>query len=244
MKRRALDLQRVEAEIDLFCAEGVDDIAVLDPIFNADERAVVVLRRLAKRGYRGKISLQCRAETMDDEFLDAAAALRSTLELGLQTIHPQEGKAISRWNNLGKMDEVLAGMRARGIRHQVSLIFGLPLQTLASFEESVQWCLEREVQILKAFPLLLLRGTPLERDRDRWGLRDIGGSMPMVVESSSFGFAEWVEMAKRSQALLESEEAHPANIEALRARAAPLVPDLLRWLPEQLVTDDLFDRSK
>ena len=232
LARRALGLPRIEAEIDLFCAAGVRDIAVLDPIFNVAPHAVGVLERFAERGFTGRLSLQCRAEAIDEAFLDAAAALDVRLEFGLQTIHPDEGRAISRRNQLDRVDAALAGVRARGIAHEVSLIFGLPLQTLASFEASVAWCLERDVPVIKAFPLLLLRGTPLERDRDQWGLGDSGGTMPRVERSTTFGEGDWRAMARLSEALRRTEGQHPRSLPALRELAASLEPDLFRWTPD------------
>lgn len=229
LRRRALDLPRIEAEIDLFCAAGVREIAVLDPIFNLAPHALGVLERFAAGGFTGRLSLQCRAEGLDADFLDAAAALDVCLELGLQTIHEAEGRAIDRRNHLGRVDAALAGIRARGIDHEVSLIFGLPLQTRATFEASVAWCLEREVPVIKAFPLMLLRGTPLARDRDRWHLEDSGGPMPMVTRSSTFTHTDWLAMARLSEALRLTEGRHPRDLAALRRLAAD--PDLGRFAP-------------
>ena len=113
----------------------------------------------------------------------------------------------------------------------MSLIFGLPEQTLGSFLASVRWCLERRVPVIKAFPLMLLRGTPLERTRYRWRLRERGTSMPIVVASSSFDETDWAQMARVSQALAETEGAHPASLEALLRLAGPCVADLGRWQP-------------
>lgn len=236
LTRRSLARSRIEAEIDLFCEAGVRDIAVLDPIFNSrpSRHAVDVLSRFAARGYTGRLSLQCRAEAIDDAFLDAAAALDVVLEFGLQTIHQEEGKAVDRMNNLAKIDQALAGVRARGIKHEVSVIFGLPLQTRTSFEATVAWCLERRVPVIKAFPLMLLRGTPLERDRATWGLEGSGGPMPMVVRSNTFDLRDWQAMARLSEALRLSEGRHPHTLDSLVALADTLEPDLFRWIPSEL----------
>lgn len=233
LQKRDLNMNQIEAEIDLFCASGVKDIAVLDPIFNAAEHAIPVLQRFKERGYEGRLSLQCRPEMITEEFLDATAGLDVCLEFGLQTIHSLEGKVIKRNNYIPKVDRVLEGVRARGIRHEVSLIFGLPLQTLASFEESVKWCLERHVPVLKAFPLLLLRGTALERDRHRWNLEVSNEEMATVLSSSTFTHQEWWEMAQLSEALKATEGNHP-DFATLKALAATLEPSLPRWAPETL----------
>ena len=229
--RRELGLGRIEAEIDMFCRQGVEDIAVLDPIFNAGPRAIRILERFTANGFRRRLSLQCRAEFVGEAFLDAAQALDVRLEFGLQTIHLDEGKAVRRQNNIKRVDRVLQEVRRRGIDHEVSLIFGLPRQTLASFEQSVQWCLDRCVPVIKAFPLLLLRGTALDRDRDRWGLVDGGGSMPTVIESSTFTHADWLTMARLSDALALTESRHPVRLEDLRRVAADLRPSIHRWQP-------------
>lgn len=234
LTHRSLGLPRVMQEIDLFCASGVEKIAVLDPIFNMAPHAVGVLDRFSAHGFTGHLSLQCRAEAMEPAFLDAAARLDTQLEFGLQTIHSREYMAIKRPNHMARVDSALAESRRRGIHHEVSLIFGLPEQTLSSFEDSVAWCLQRRVPVIKAFPLLLLRGTALERDRRTWQLVDNGGAMPMVIQSASFSLADWEAMAKLSEALQATEGCHPTDIRELREIANTLEPDLLRWVPATL----------
>jgi len=58
-------------------------------------------------------------------------------QFGLQTVHPGEGRPIQRRNQIDRADAALATVRCRGIRQEMSLIFGLPIQTLESFEASV-----------------------------------------------------------------------------------------------------------
>ncbi|MFV8752326.1 B12-binding domain-containing radical SAM protein [Nannocystaceae bacterium ST9] len=238
MARRSLADTRVLAEIDLFCRHGVEDIAILDPVFNSQRqerhpRAIQILERFAGHGFRGRLSIQCRPELIDDRFLDACAKLDTRLEFGLQTTQPREWRPIQRGNKLELVERTFAGCQARSINHEVSLIFGLPGQTLASFESSIQWCLERRVPVIKAFPLMLLRGTPLERDRERWQLRESADAMPVVVASSSFGEREWRSMARLSDALRASEGSHPATIEQLR-RATVREIDTSRWSPDSV----------
>lgn len=231
LKRRDLEQQRILAEIDLFCRSGVDDIAVLDPIFNANPHATAVLQRFVDNGYRGKLALQCRAEMTTPAFLAAAAPLHVNLEFGLQTVHDHESRAIGRANNIAKVDIALRDVRKLGLRHEVSLIFGLPQQSLASFEQSVSWCLERRVPVVKAFPLLLLRGTPLAQNRDQWGLRDDGSAMAKVLSSNSFTHDEWLKMARLSEALSATEGSHPASLAELRLLAGDIEPRQERWMP-------------
>lgn len=130
-----------------------------------------------------------------------------------------------------KVTRALEAIRARGLFHEVSLIFGLPHQTRGSFEAGVAYCLAHAVPVIKAFPLMLLRGTGLARDRDRWSLEDSGGSMPVVVASDSFDRSDWRAMARLSEALQLTEGHHPRTLDELSAIAASLEPDLARWAP-------------
>ena len=227
--RRQLARSRVLDEVALFCRHDVREIAVLDAIFNVGSRATDILRAFVDGGFRGRLSLQCRAELVTLDFLDAAAMLDTCLEFGLQTIHAAEGAAIDRKNEIEKVDRALAEVRRRDIPHEVSLIFGLPEQTLDSFLASVRWCLERRVPVIKAFPLMLLRGTPLDRTRHRWGLRERGTSMPIVVAAHSFDEHDWAQMARVAEALAATEGAHPADLDGLLRLAESSVPDLGRW---------------
>lgn len=233
---RSLASDRVFAEIDLFCRQEVEDIAVLDPVFNSTHRgsphrAVEILERFASRGFAGRVSLQCRPEGIDERFLDACAALRTRLEFGLQTTQPDEWKAIQRGNNLDRIEQTIAGCHARGIEHEVTLIFGLPGQTSRSFERSVEWCLDRRVPVIKAFPLMLLRGTALELERERWHLRESEGPMPVVISSNTFDEREWSVMAGLSDALRRTEHRHPTTIAELRHLAGDAI-DMTRWQPQ------------
>jgi coproporphyrinogen III oxidase-like Fe-S oxidoreductase len=202
------DPVRVFDEIDLFCRNGVQSIAILDPIFNVSPIATKVLERFVRNGFEGRISVQCRPELLKDDFLVAASQLDITLEFGLQTIHEAESEAVNRRNHLDKVEHWLARVRQLKIHHEVSLIFGLPEQTLASFKQSVDWCLRRSVPVIKAFPLMLLRGTELARQAEHWEMKQSDSKIPFVQSSSTFTARDWSNMNAISQALKATEGRH------------------------------------
>lgn len=210
LPQRKLLAERIEHEIELLVKANVRDIAVLDPVFNDDPaHAAHVLRRFAGLGYSGRLSLQCRFEDVTAEFLDACDPLDVCLEFGLQTIQPLEMKAIRRKNHLGKVEAVIAELHRRRICFEVSLIYGLPQQSLESFKATVAWCQDRGVPVVNAFPLMLLRGTAMERDRDRWGLVENDDDIPLVVGSSTFTHADWLVMREIAEALCaRKDEGH------------------------------------
>jgi radical SAM superfamily enzyme YgiQ (UPF0313 family) len=231
LPRRDLRAERVFREIELFCTSGVDDIAVLDPVFNVGPLAPEILAALAAGGFTGRLSLQCRAESLNDAFLDAADGLDVRMELGLQTIHAAEQAAVNRRNDLRRVDAALAKLRERGMLHEVSLIFGLPEQSLTSFMASVSWCLERRVPVIKAFPLMLLRGTALEQEREQRGLVEDDSTMPQVVQAPTFTREDWRKMAAISDALRRTEGDHPRHLGALLKLADDRHLMEERWRP-------------
>ncbi|KAF2077394.1 hypothetical protein CYY_001322 [Polysphondylium violaceum] len=216
MKRRQLGYARVMEETQWILDNPIiQDIAVLDPVFNSGPHYMAILRQLIAGGYSGKIALQCRIEMVKDEFLEAISILNQTakvvLEFGLQTIHSNEAKIIQRPNNMQKVKQVLLETRARNIATEVSLIFGLPGQTLSSFKESIAFCKDYGVPTIYAYPLMLLRGTPLHAAKESLQLVEssdidlqidrLQQGIPHVISSPTFSYEDWCAMAEMAETL-------------------------------------------
>lgn len=217
-KRRAFPARRIEQEIDWLTEDKeVQDLAVLDPVFNSGSQYLSVLERFAMRQYSGKIALQCRMEMVKPEFLDVVEEVNKTgrvvLEFGLQTIHKNEQKLIQRPNAMPKIREVLDETRRRKIETEVSLIFGLPGQTVESFKASIDFCKSFEVPVIHAFPLMLLRGTPLHEKKEQLNMvesndtthleatNQLPTDSPYVVKSGSFSYDDWLRMSEMADEL-------------------------------------------
>lgn len=205
LKHQCFDPQRLQRELALFAEAGVERISVLDPIFHANPaHAIEVLRLIKASGITAHFSLQCRFETCTPAFLDALEGINVTLEFGLQTVVEAEYRAITRPNNLRVVEERIRELHRRGIDFEVSLIYGLPNQTLDSFRHSVKWCQQRAVPRIRAWPLMLLRGTPLYEQKAQYGFRESEGqAIPVVVASNSFTEVEYAEMARIASELEE-----------------------------------------
>jgi radical SAM superfamily enzyme YgiQ (UPF0313 family) len=197
----------------------INDIAVLDPIFNSGPNYMNIIKQFV--GYEGKLSLQTRIEMITTPFIDAIQQINQqgghvVLEIGLQTIHRDEQKLINRGNNMIKVNTILKQLQDSKIDTEVSIIFGLPGQTLTSFKESVQYLIDRNVPTIHAFPLMLLRGTPLYYDKLKHGLVESNelistsipriqeNNIPHVVESKTFTYHDWKMMAEVA-VVLENE---------------------------------------
>ena len=213
--RIPIGTDRISSEISAFLIHNVQDIAVLNPTFNAGTTYLNILRQF--HGYKGKLSLQCRFEMVTEEFLNACADLQSQgckvqLEFGVQTTEKAEAKVIRRANQLEVIAATAEKLHGRDLSFEISLIYGLPLQTVASFERSISFCSSLKPSKLVAWPLMLLRGTELYSQKVEFGmveekfLYDEDGSLsegankrtdrlelgiPHVVASNSFSHEEW-----------------------------------------------------
>lgn len=210
MQRRNFPQQRVLQEAEWILQHpNIQDIAVLDPTFNSGNDYMHIMNGLV--GFTGKLALQCRMEMITPEFLDSVEMINQTgnvvLEFGLQTIHHEEQRFIQRGNNMRKIAKVLADVQKRKIEIELSLIFGLPGQTVDSFQASVQYCIDNDVKTIHAFPLMLLRGTLLHEQKMELGLVESSEiASPLiprqqvdishVVTSRSFNHDEWQQIAK------------------------------------------------
>lgn len=215
--RQRFSQGRIESECEMLAGSHTSEIAIQDPIFNSDPHGwLAPLVALDHHGYRGRLSMQLRAETFTcvDGFLRLSLADRCKLEFGLQTIHREEMSVIQRNNNIAKCQEVFAALNDGGAFVEVSLIYGLPNQTLDSFQRSVEFA-RNHAKSVRAFPLLLLRGTPLHGRKDELGLVEDESDIPQVVASPTFTRRDHEKMASIAQELAATADGH---CESWRAR--------------------------
>ena len=114
---------------------------------------------------------------------------------------------------MSKVKKVLIETQQRNIETEVSLIFGLPGQTVQSFKESVQFCFDYCVPTIYAYPLMLLRGTPLYDAKAQLQLIEssdldlkidrVQENIPHVIASPTFTYEDWCTMAEIAESLDE-----------------------------------------
>ncbi len=216
LAEQQLDYERITKEARMFAQAGVERISVLDPIFHLDAKRTVDLLTMFKEvGLNAQLALQCRFESVKDEFLDALEGLNVVLEFGLQTTVWEEGVAIGRPNKLNMAERVIEKLRTHNIPFEVSLIYGLPEQTLKSFRQSLSWCWNQQIPVIRAWPLMILRGTELDKQREQFGFIESTEAIPHVIASNSFTHDEYCQMEVLAQATNMSgtpkrEEVHNA----------------------------------
>ncbi len=221
-RTRPLGQSLIEAELLASARGGVLDVAFPRPRLQPRTRAIETLELIHRTCPRARFSFQCHFETLTPDFLDACTGLDVRLEFGLQTIQPAEMRAVRRVNRRDRVERGIAELHRRGIPFEVSLIYGLPEQTLETFRANVAFCKEHRVPVLRAFPLALLHGTEVHRDRERWGFRETEDEIQVVCESHTFREDAWQEMRRLADEV-NRESGGTAGLERPGSRV-PSVP--------------------
>lgn len=211
-KVHTLGLQKVKDEISLFESRKVRKVNVLDPVFNASGNYLEILHHINRVNSHATYALQSRFEAISGqkgiEFLDLVSAGNYILEFGVQTLVESESVTINRRNDLNKISTTLDQLRERKINFEVSVIYGLPGQTIESFKYGINYLKDKGCTTIKAYPLMLLRGTELYHQKDRWQLKEemVGEyNIPVVTSGNSFSTHEWYQMKELADNLSANE---------------------------------------
>jgi len=166
-KVRKLPMKRLAAELDLFVAAGVGQVWAIDSSFNIPAaRGRELLQLLAARAPHLHVHLEARIETLDHEAVQLLAQIPCSLQIGLQTTTPQALRAIHRPIDLELYAEALPKLANAGVAFGLDLIYGLPGDSLTGFRASLDTALEYGPNHVDIFPLAVLPGTRLHRERE------------------------------------------------------------------------------
>jgi radical SAM superfamily enzyme YgiQ (UPF0313 family) len=202
--------ERVISELNYFKEKRVGKINIIDPIFNIGSKYLNILEYICNNKIESQISLQVRFEQIEGEkgkkFVDLCSKLNVVLEFGVQSLIEKEYKIIKRDNNIDNIKNVIKILNGKRINYEISLIYGLPEQTLETFQETIKNLQSMKCKNIKMYPLMLLKGTELYKDKEKWGFKEkiMENNIPLVVKSNSFSEIEWQEM-KRIAEQLEKE---------------------------------------
>jgi radical SAM superfamily enzyme YgiQ (UPF0313 family) len=205
-KRRIInfDMNRIQQEIVCLADRKMESIKIVDAIFNdKGNRCVEILEMFLNSGFKGKISAECRFEFVTREFIAIILKLRNAgiefiPEFGLQTAVLSESRIIQRGNQMKVITDKIQLLNENGIHYPVSLIYGLPEQTLESFKTTIRFCKKFRIKKIQAFPLALYHGTKIYECRKDWGLetRPNENGIKLVYKTSTISESEFLQMEK------------------------------------------------
>jgi radical SAM family protein len=166
IRNRRFGLERVERELLHWLARDVDEIYLMDPIFNLHAaRAKAICRFIAAHNHRAvAIHAEVWAEFIDEEL---ARLMRDAnfrfLEIGLQSTDDTALATVERRLKMQRFLDGVAHVRRSGIPWELQLIFGLPGETCESFRRSLNFAVSLDPPQLAVYALMVLPGAELWR---------------------------------------------------------------------------------
>jgi oxygen-independent coproporphyrinogen III oxidase len=109
---------------------------------------------------------------------DTIAALRAAgvnrVSVGAQSFLPDELRVLERTHTPGDVEKTVTALRQGGFTHySLDLIFGIPGQTVATWEQSLQQALDLGPEHMSCYGLTYEAGTPLYEHRARGRLQPL-----------------------------------------------------------------------
>ena len=177
-------MERIRQELEFFAKKKVSQIFVLDPTYNAQkQRAVEILKLIRQKAPNIFFHFECRAELLDSELVRSFSKIPCSLQIGLQSAHPEVLKKVARSINRKEFAKKIALLNEAGITFGFDLIYGLPGDNLAGFKESIDYAISLYPNSLEIFRLSVLPGTTLFDQRQELGLV-APAEPPYLVEST------------------------------------------------------------
>jgi len=202
------EISKIFEELSFLKSKNIKRINVLDPVFNIGNDYLNILQEVERINFYGHITLQTRFEMIKGKkgkkFLDLLERINAHLEFGLQTVIEDEYKVINRSNDIKMIRSILHQLKRRNISYEVSLIYGLPNQTIDSFKYSIDFLLSNGCNNIIAYPLMLLKGTELYEQKEKYHFleKTLGDfNIPTVIASNSFSKNDWLKMDKIAETL-------------------------------------------
>ena len=179
--------------------EGIRVIKFVDRTFNADvRRANEIWRALGEERFTKTYHFEICAGLLNEESFSALAALpkgKVQLEIGLQSTNKPTLAAVSR--HIDAEGVLVAARRLTemgNIHVHLDLIAGLPYEGYDRFAESFDAAYGC-CHLLQLGFLKLLRGTPLRREAERYGIRYMQKAPYTVLQTNWMSYAELSRLA-------------------------------------------------
>lgn len=198
---RRFSLERVTAELAWFVRNRVPQVFVLDSTFNREmKRAKEVLRLIRRVAPHIHFHFEVRSEFIDQEMARLFAQVYCSLQIGLQSADPQVQQGVRRIFNRADFTAKIALLNQTGAVFGFDLIYGLPGDTLAGFEKSLDFALVLYPNHLDIFPLAVLPGTELAGRADALGLERLPDPPYTLRSTPTFSAEEIAEAARLASA--------------------------------------------
>lgn len=155
----------------IFIGGGTPTLLTVD----AWRRILATLDRIAGLGPGTELTVEANPETVTDELARVLANGGVTrVSIGAQSFDPRHLKTLERWHEPANVGRSMDRFRAAGLEDiNVDLIFGIPGQTPAEWQDDLDRALALAPTHLSCYSLMYEPGTPLTVRRDRGDITPI-----------------------------------------------------------------------
>ncbi len=173
---RQFPLETFLAKLERLYTRGVRQFKFVDRTFNLNLRTSAAILSFFLARY--KPGLFVHFEMIPDRLPSALRELIQQFppgalqfEVGIQSFNVEVNRLISRRQNVEKIDDNLRFLReCTGVHIHADLIAGLPGESLGSFGAGFDRLVSLRPQEIQVGILKRLRGTPITRHDDEWGM--------------------------------------------------------------------------
>jgi oxygen-independent coproporphyrinogen-3 oxidase len=111
-----------------------------------------------------EITLEANPESASDEFLNGIRqAGVNRISVGVQSFDEEVLKVLDRQHSSENVRRVVSKAKELGFKVSIDLIYGSPLESMSSWEQTVQHALELETNHISSYSLIVEEGTKLAR---------------------------------------------------------------------------------
>ena len=173
---RALDMDRVKADLGYFLFKKVMQVKFIDRTFNYDRERAYELFKYIIDNDNGitNFHFEICGDLLDAKTLKLLASARKGLfqmEIGIQSTNPQTLAAVNRKENVYPLLYNVERLIELGNIHtHVDLIAGLPYETYEIFERSFNKVYALQADALQLGFLKVLAGTKIAEEAERHGI--------------------------------------------------------------------------
>ena len=190
-------LAMVLEELSVFLEAGVRQVKFVDRTFNCDKAFAMGIWKflIEKDNHTTNFHFEASADLLDEDMLNLLEQARPglfQLEIGIQSTRKETLEAVNRHTNVAQAFKAIRRILEAGNIHvHLDLIAGLPLEGYEDFQRSFNDVYALGPHQLQLGFLKLLRGTMLEREKGRWGLKASAAAPYEVLETDSMPFADF-----------------------------------------------------
>ncbi|MBO4928240.1 MAG: B12-binding domain-containing radical SAM protein [Clostridiales bacterium] len=193
---RYRSLPFVFRELQFFLDSQIPQVKFIDRTFNSDiDRAKAIWNYIHEHD-NGKthFHFEIAAELLDKEAIEILRKMRPgqvKLEIGIQTTNLDTLQAVNRPSSLHKIEKVVLDLnKAHNLHIHLDLIAGLPYEGFRSFRNSFNDVYALEPTQLQLGFLKVLKGAPIEKDCERFGIMYSADSPYEVLSTRWLRFEE------------------------------------------------------